>query len=264
MGLRASDTTDLIFEDCRVPATDRLGEEGEGFKIAMTALDGGRIGIAAQAPSSEPSALIWAAALILLAAIADSVDGTVKLVLQTVDGHRVETVLMHYRDRSTVCVSSQAGCAMACDFCATGQVGFDRHLTAGEIVEQVVRAAQRAGERRVDNVVFMGMGEPLANFDAVWQAVHRIHDDIGIGARHITLSTVGIVPGIDRLAEADLPVSLAVSLHAATDAKRNRIAPIGRTYPLSELAASLHRYLQSRGRRISFEWAMSDGVNDTP
>lgn len=188
---------------------------------------------------------------------------TIKQLWQLVDGHLIESVLMHYRDRSTVCVSSQAGCAMACSFCATGQVGFDRHLTTGEIVEQVVRAAQRSGERRVSNVVFMGMGEPLANFDNVWPAIERIHDDLGIGARKITVSTVGVVPGIERLSRQELPVSLAVSLHSANDRVRNRIAPINRTYPLRKLAEALHSYRRAKNRRLSFEWAMMAGVNDS-
>jgi 23S rRNA (adenine2503-C2)-methyltransferase len=193
---------------------------------------------------------------------------TVKQLWSLADSHLVETVLMHYQNRTTVCVSSQAGCAMGCTFCATGQIGFDRHLSTGEIVEQVIRAAQRAGSgkkpRRIDNIVFMGMGEPLANFDAVWPAVERIHDDIGIGARHITMSTVGVIPGIKRMAAEQLPISLAVSLHAATDAKRDRIAPINKTYPLRDLADALQDYLRVKHRRISFEWAMIDGVNDGP
>jgi 23S rRNA (adenine2503-C2)-methyltransferase len=128
-------------------------------------------------------------------------------------------VLMLYSDRATVCVSSQAGCAMACGFCATGQAGFTRHLTVGEIVEQVVRASQRARrlDRRVSNIVFMGMGEPMANLDAVWTATERFHGDLGLSARHITISTVGIIPGIRSLAERPLPVNLAVSLHAANE-----------------------------------------------
>jgi 23S rRNA (adenine2503-C2)-methyltransferase len=169
---------------------------------------------------------------------------------------------MHYEDRTTVCVSTQAGCAMACGFCATGQAGFERHLTVGEIVEQVVRARREAGARRVSNVVFMGMGEPLANFDATWAAVHRLHDDLGIGARHLTLSTVGLVPGIRRLAEADLPVNLAVSLHAADDELRDELVPVNRRYPLEELEAACRDYVRATHRRLSFEWAMISGVND--
>ncbi len=202
-----------------------------------------------------------------LAPAAESVsdDGdTVKWLWELADGHRIETVLMHYRDRTTVCVSSQAGCAMACGFCATGQAGFDRHLTAGEITEQVVRARRRSAEAgsRLSNVVFMGMGEPLANWDATWSAVHRIHDDLGLGARHLTLSTVGIVPGIDRLASADLPVNLAVSLHLANDAERDELVPINRRYPLDVLADACARYVDATHRRLSFEWALIDGVND--
>ena len=188
---------------------------------------------------------------------------TIKSLWQLSDGHLIESVLMHYRERSTVCVSSQAGCAMACSFCATGQVGFDRHLTTGEIVEQVIRASQQSPDKRVSNVVFMGMGEPLANFDNVWSAIERINADLGIGARKITVSTVGIIPGIERLAQQKLPVSLAVSLHAANDRMRNHLAPINRTYPLRKLAESLQKYKRVRNRRISFEWAMMSEINDT-
>jgi 23S rRNA (adenine2503-C2)-methyltransferase len=189
---------------------------------------------------------------------------TVKLLWALGGGARVETVLMLYPDRATVCVSSQAGCAMACGFCATGQAGFERHLTTGEIVEQVVRAAQRArdGGRRVSNVVFMGMGEPFANYDRTWAAVERLHDDLGLSARHLTLSTVGIVPGIQRLAAERLPVNLAVSLHAANDRLRDELVPINRRYPLVPLLDACAAYLRAKGRRLSFEWAMIDGVND--
>ena len=194
-----------------------------------------------------------------------SADGdTVKWLWRLQDGNTVETVLMHYPDRTTVCVSSQAGCAMACGFCATGQAGFDRHLTTGEIVEQVARAIQRSRPKRVGNIVFMGMGEPMANYDAVWRAVERLHDDMGIGARHMTISTVGIVPGIRRLAQEALPVNLAVSLHAANGALRDELVPINRRYPLDLLAAACREYLDAKHRRLSFEWALIDGVNDRP
>ena len=181
-------------------------------------------------------------------------------------GDRIETVLMRYPGRSTVCVSSQAGCAMGCGFCATGQAGFTRHLTTAEIVEQVVVAARTARDtgRRLSNVVFMGMGEPLANVDPVFDAVRRIHGALGLSARHITISTVGIVPGIRRLAELDLPVNLAVSLHAANDALRDELVPINRRYPIGELLDACAAHLAARGRRLSFEWAMIDGVNDRP
>ena len=179
------------------------------------------------------------------------------------DGHLVESVLMRYRKRTTLCISSQAGCAMACSFCATGQVGFDRNLSVGEMVSQVLGTLQYAeAESSAINVVFMGMGEPLANYDAVWAAVERFHGDMGVGARHITISTVGVIPGIVGLAAADLPVNLAVSLHAANDRLRNRIAPINRTYPLRDLARALADYRREKRRRISLEWAMISGVND--
>ncbi len=194
-------------------------------------------------------------------------DGkTIKFLWRLVDGgHPIETVLMYYDDRATVCVSTQAGCAMACGFCATGQAGFNRHLTAGEIIEQVVRACREARtlERRVDNIVFMGMGEPLANEPAVWGAVERIHGDIGISARHLTISTVGIVPGIRTLASRPLPVNLAVSLHAARDELRDELVPINKRYPIADLLDACHDYLKVKNRRISFEWALIEGVNDT-
>ena len=190
-------------------------------------------------------------------------DGdTVKWLWELHDGVQVETVLMRYPDRATVCVSTQAGCAMGCGFCATGQAGFDRNLSTGEIVEQVVRAVRAARPRRVSNVVFMGMGEPLANYDRTWAAVERIHDDLGISARHLTLSTVGIVPGIRRLAGERLPVNLAVSLHAADDPLRDKLVPINRRYPLADLVTACRDYLAAKGRRLSFEWALIDGVND--
>jgi 23S rRNA (adenine2503-C2)-methyltransferase len=173
---------------------------------------------------------------------------------------------MHYRDRTTVCVSTQAGCAMGCGFCATGQAGFQRHLSTGEVVEQVVAAARRARaeQRRLGNVVFMGMGEPLANLDRVWPAVERIHGDLGLSARHLTLSTVGLVPGIRRVAAESLPVNLAVSLHAANDDLRDQLVPVNKRYPLSVLMSACADYLRAKGRRLSFEWALIDGVNDRP
>ena len=191
---------------------------------------------------------------------------TVKMLWGLEGGARIETVLMLYPDRATVCVSSQAGCAMGCGFCATGQAGFERHLGVGEIVEQVVLAARRArdGGRRLSNVVFMGMGEPLANEARVWTAVERLHADLGLSARHLTISTVGLVPGIHALAERPLPVNLAVSLHAANDRLRDELVPINRRYPLEELMAACADYLLAKGRRLSFEWALIDGVNDTP
>jgi 23S rRNA (adenine2503-C2)-methyltransferase len=190
-------------------------------------------------------------------------DGqTTKWLWALHDGSQIETVLMHYPDRVTVCVSTQAGCAMACQFCATGQAGFQRQLSGGEIVEQVAEAMRAARPRRVSNVVFMGMGEPLANYDRVWTAVTRLHADMGLSARHLTLSTVGIVPGIRRLAGESLPVNLALSLHAANDEKRDVLVPINRRYPLSALADACAEYVAATRRRLSIEWAMIRDVND--
>ena len=196
-----------------------------------------------------------------------SADGdTVKWLWRLHDGSHVETVLMHYRDRSTVCISTQAGCAMACGFCATGQGGFERNLTVGEFVEQVVRASRfaRAQGHRVSNIVFMGMGEPFANYDRTITALERIHDELGISARHLTVSTVGIVPGIVRFGTERLPANLAVSLHAANDTLRDALVPINRRYPIAQLTDACRTYLGHRNRRLSFEWAMIDGVNDRP
>lgn len=191
---------------------------------------------------------------------------TTKWLFQLDDHSLIETVLMHHPRHSTVCVSSQAGCAMACQFCATGDAGFTRHLRVGEIVEQIVIAsrAARATGRRLDNVVFMGMGEPMANFVKVWEAVVRIIGDLKIGARHLTISTVGIIPGIKALSQKSEQVNLAVSLHAANDTLRDELIPINRRYPLGRLYDALEEYRGATNRRISFEWALMDGVNDRP
>ena len=179
----------------------------------------------------------------------------------TRDGAQIETVLMRYPTRATVCVSSQAGCAMGCPFCATGQAGFERHLDAGEMVEQVMRAAH-ASPRRVDNVVFMGMGEPLANYEPVLESVYRMQRDLGISARHITLSTIGVVPAMRRLAAQSLPVELAVSLHAATDELRDELVPLNRTYPLEAVLDAAREYTAAKRRRLTFEYACVAGMND--
>jgi len=179
------------------------------------------------------------------------------------DGVQVETVLMRSEQRATVCVSSQAGCAMACTFCATGQAGLDRHLDTGEIVEQVMRA-QHGSPQRVSNVVFMGMGEPLANYDATWAAVERLHHDVGLSSRHLTISTVGVVPGMRRLATESLPVTLAVSLHAPDDELRETLVPLNRRYPIAEVLDAAADVAGAHGRRVSFEYAAIAGVNDRP
>jgi 23S rRNA (adenine2503-C2)-methyltransferase len=200
-----------------------------------------------------------------------SADGeTRKDLLCLKDGETVETVLMRYERRRTVCISTQVGCAVGCIFCATGQMGFRRHLNDGEIVAQVLHFArilrdESKGER-LTNVVLMGMGEPLLNYDMSLAAIRRLIHPQGfnLGQRHITLSTVGVVPGIERLANEGLQITLAVSLHAATDQLRDQLVPINRRYGLDALFAACHRYIERTRRRISFEWALVEGVNDTP
>ena len=198
----------------------------------------------------------------LTRSITDTGD-TIKFLWALHDGATVETVLMYSPDRVTVCISTQAGCAMNCSFCATGQAGFERHLSVGEIVEQVIRSARVAAPRRISNVVFMGMGEPLANLNPTMAAVRRFHGELGISARHLTISTVGLIPGIRQLAHEPLPITLAVSLHAARDSLRNELVPINKKYPLADLAGACRDYFEAKGRRLSFEWAMIAGVNDT-
>ena len=174
------------------------------------------------------------------------------------------------RPRATVCISSQAGCAMGCTFCATGQSGFTRHLSVGEIVEQVARVSTMLPELRpgpgapdhLTNVVFMGMGEPFANQEATWGAAYRLHQGFGLSARAITISTVGLVPGIRRAAAEPLPVNLAVSIHAADDATRDRLVPVNRTWPIAELLEAVGDYVEATRRRVSFEYALMAGVND--
>jgi 23S rRNA (adenine2503-C2)-methyltransferase len=191
-------------------------------------------------------------------------DGeTVKWAFRLPDGATIETVLMRYRDRVTVCISTQAGCAMACSFCATGQAGFTRHLTVGEVLEQVVRAARAAAPRRLSNVVFMGMGEPLANYDVTVDVIRRLHAERGMSARNITVSTVGVAPAIERLAHEGLPVTLAVSLHLANDSERDELVPLNRRYNLERLATACEVWNEQTKRRLSFEWSLISGVNDT-
>lgn len=192
-------------------------------------------------------------------------DGTHKRLYRLASGHHIESVLMPYADgRRTACISTQAGCAMGCTFCATGQMGFFRSLTAAQILEQAIRFSSelKAQDQRLSNVVLMGMGEPFHNYDASLEAIRRLMSDLGIGARHITVSTVGLVPQIRRFAAEGLQVGLAVSLHAATDEARAAIMPVNRRWPLSELIAACRDYAEVSGRRITFEWALIEGVND--
>lgn len=195
-------------------------------------------------------------------------DGqTTKVLFQLDDGQLIETVRMDYDERHTLCISTQAGCAMGCVFCATGQMGFFRHLTDGEIVAQVMHFAREleAEDERVTNIVLMGMGEPLHNYEHTMAAIDRLTDDEGfnLGARRITLSTVGLVPAIRRFADEERQVGLAVSLHAATDEERSRLIPANRRWDIAELMDTLRYYIEKTGRQVTIEWALIAGENDT-
>jgi 23S rRNA (adenine2503-C2)-methyltransferase len=190
---------------------------------------------------------------------------TIKSLWRLTDGALVESVLMRYPDRLTLCLSSQAGCGIGCPFCATGQQGLTRNLTTAEIVDQAVRACARAGER-ISNVVFMGMGEPLANPDRVIAAVRRLAEappaGLGLSARSITVSTVGLVPAVDRLAGEGLPVTLALSLHAPDDELRDELVPVNSRYPVADVLDAARRYFRATRRRVSIEYALIRDVND--
>ena len=199
-----------------------------------------------------------------------SSDGfTHKYLLALEDAEKIETVLMRFTGRVTACVSSQVGCAMGCVFCATGQMGYTRHLSPGEIVAQAVhvaRALRTARDpQRLRNIVLMGMGEPLHNYDAVMTAIDILRDETGLalGAERITLSTVGVAPGILRLAAEKRPLHLAVSLHAATQAERAALVPAAKKWPLEELMAACRTYSETTGRRIFYEWTLIEGKNDS-
>lgn len=194
-----------------------------------------------------------------------STDGTLRRLYRLHDGRLVESVLMPYADgRRTACISTQAGCAMACVFCATGQMGFGRHLSQAEILEQAQRFARELTARgeRLSNVVLMGMGEPFHNYDATLTAIRRLQSDLGIGARHITVSTVGLVPQIRRFAEEGLQVTLAISLHEVDDEARSALMPVNRRWPVAEVIAACRDYVARSGRRVTFEWALIAGRND--
>ncbi len=201
-----------------------------------------------------------------IAEVQKSTDGTCKWLLQLDDGNRIETVFIPEDDRGTLCVSSQVGCALECSFCSTARQGFNRNLSAAEIMGQLWVARRELGEERVTNVVLMGMGEPLLNFNNVVAATNLMLDDFayGLSKRRVTLSTSGIVPALDRLAEVS-DISLAVSLHAPDDELRNELVPINRKYPIRELLAACKRYVGRENRRkVTFEYVMLDGINDTP
>ncbi len=205
-------------------------------------------------------------ALALVAETASADGETTKVLFELSDGQTIETVLMRYERRHTVCISTQVGCAVGCPFCATGQSGFVRHLTVGEIVGQVLYAARAFREEGavLSNVVAMGMGEPLANYDATLAAIRRLMDERGVnlGARRFTISTVGVVPGIRRLSDEGLQVGLAVSLHAPNDALRDELVPMNRRYPLEGLISACQEYVAHTTRRITFEYALAHKVND--
>ncbi|MDM7856088.1 23S rRNA (adenine(2503)-C(2))-methyltransferase RlmN [Cellulomonas alba] len=198
---------------------------------------------------------------------------TVKTLWHLFDGAKVESVLMRYPNRSTLCISSQAGCGLACAFCATGQLGLTRNLSTAEIVEQV-RAAARSladgevpgGPGRLNNVVFMGMGEPLANYKSVMETVRRLvaptPDGLGMSARNVTVSTVGLVPAMDKLAKEGIPVTLALSLHAPDDELRSELVPVNTRWSVDEALDSARRYFDATGRRVSIEYALIRDVND--
>jgi 23S rRNA (adenine2503-C2)-methyltransferase len=229
-------------------------------------------------PAAVREPLVAALLPPLMSAVRDQdCDGgaTRKTLWRLFDGALVESVLMRYPDRLTVCVSSQAGCGMACPFCATGQAGLTRNLSTAEIVEQVVSAARTAargglpgGPARLSNVVFMGMGEPLANYAALAAAVRRLTapppDGLGLAQRHVTVSTVGLVPAIDRLREEGLQVTLAVSLHAPDDELRDTLVPVNTRWKVAEVLDAAWRFAASTGRRVSIEYAMIRDVNDQP
>lgn len=194
--------------------------------------------------------------------------GTIKTLFSLNDGKQVEAVLMRYATRRSLCISTQAGCAMGCVFCATGQMGFHRQLTSGEILEQVMYYARQMAinNEQVTNIVVMGMGEPFHNYDATMSAIERLNHPQGfnLGARRFTISTVGLVPGIRRFTQAHSQINLAISLHAADDDLRTQLLPINKKYPLDQLLSACLEYVQLTHRRLSFEWALIQGVNDTP
>ncbi len=197
--------------------------------------------------------------------LVSAIDGTVKYLFQLSDGNAVESVLMHYEHGTTICISSQVGCAMGCKFCASTIGGRVRNLTPGELVGQVIAAARDSGER-IGGIVMMGIGEPLDNFDNVVKFLRLVNhsEGVNIGYRHISLSTCGLVDKIDALAQLSLPITLSISLHAADDETRSAIMPVNRRYGVAELLAACRRYYAVTGRRISFEYTLIAGKNDAP
>ncbi|MBX9687771.1 MAG: 23S rRNA (adenine(2503)-C(2))-methyltransferase RlmN [Candidatus Obscuribacterales bacterium] len=203
--------------------------------------------------------------LLKIAHLEVSRDGTRKYLFELPDGQMVESVLMSFEDRPSLsaCVSSQVGCAVGCTFCATGYLGFKRNLSSQEIVDQLM-SIQRESGKRISNIVYMGQGEPLLNPDELIKSIRCIMSSVGVGQRHITVSTSGIIPGINRLAEEDLQITLALSLHAPDKATRDMIVPINKKFAIPELIESLHNYYERTGRRITVEYVLLAGVTDAP
>ena len=210
------------------------------------------------------AALYTVPGVTILRKLVSAIDGTVKYLFRLDDGETVESVLMQYKHGWSQCLSTQVGCKMGCTFCATGMGGFIRNLSAAEMVAQIEAAQQDAGVR-VSSIVLMGMGEPLDNYDQVVRFLRLLGEEGGvhIGMRHISLSTCGVVPGIYRLMEEQIPLTLSISLHAPNDEIRSRSMPINRRWPMDELLRACRDYIEATGRRISFEYAMIDGVNDS-
>jgi len=205
--------------------------------------------------------------LVAEVSLASSDQQTSKTLFRMGDGNAIETVLMRYRNRQTLCISSQSGCALGCVFCATGQMGLKRNLSSGEIVEQVLvfERSLRQDNLGLTNIVVMGMGEPFHNYNQTLEAIDRLNHPAGVnlGARRFTISTVGLVPQIRRFSKEKRQINLAVSLHAADDELRNSILPINKKYPLDDLFDACREYIEHTNRRITFEWALIDGVNDS-
>ena len=236
-----------------------LPEQGGGFAAEFAAMTDlprtARETLAAQFPTKP---------LMLSEVHTDQRDGTVKILARLTQGNNpIECVLLPDARRVSVCLSTQAGCPMGCTFCATGTQGLSRNLTTSEIVGQFL-LLQAHSPRRITHIVLMGMGEPLLNYDATLKAIRILNAECGVAMRHITLSTVGIVPNIERLAEEDLQLTLAVSLHAANDTLRTRLVPVNKTYPLSRLIPACRQYVAKTHRRLTFEYVLLREVNDRP
>ena len=247
-----------------------LGEPAFRAKQAFTWLHRGAVSFEDMTNLSKPLREKLAAQCFITAPVVarkqeSRLDGTIKYLWELSDGNCIETVLMQYHHGNTVCISSQVGCRMGCAFCASTIAGKVRDLRPSEMLDQVLFTQLDSG-REISNIVLMGIGEPLDNRDNVLRFLRLVNhpDGLNIGMRHISLSTCGVVPGIDALAEEDLQLTLSVSLHAPDSETRSRIMPVNRAWDVEELFAACHRYFRRTGRRISFEYAMIDGVNDRP